>query len=225
MYHIFPEIDTGNLMGLSPYPFIAFTMLLGSLCSQHDLHHEGDDIAAGYAVSSETNQDLRVWGADPIKMPAADIYGCQGETCFRSYPVPAYLPDLRRESAPLILYPPVCLPVPGKKSGHRMAEKQPRNGQLVQTAAMLEPYSWLLHGYLYESFLFLQFHSESPGLCLCPRNRTVLFLELQVFPDSSPNLEYLNKLRQILTVSFPVDWRLPDQSYFLPQKSSYFHFQ
>ena len=55
-------------------------MLIGSLCSQHDLHHEGDDIAAGYAVS-ETNQCKRVWGADPIKMPAADIYGCQGETC------------------------------------------------------------------------------------------------------------------------------------------------
>ena len=57
-----------------------YTMLLGSLRAQHDLHHEGDDIAAGYAVS-ETNQDLRVLGADPIKMPEADIYGCQGETC------------------------------------------------------------------------------------------------------------------------------------------------
>ena len=111
-------------------PAIAFTMLLDSPCSQHDLHHEGDDIAAGYAVS-ETNQDLRVLGADPIKMPEADIYGCQGETCFHSYAVPAYSPDLRRGSVPLILYPPVCLPVPGKKSGHRMAEKQPHNGQAV----------------------------------------------------------------------------------------------
>ena len=61
-------------------PVYCITMLIGSLRAQHDLHHEGDDIAESYAVS-ETNQCKRVWGANLIKMPAADKYGCRGETC------------------------------------------------------------------------------------------------------------------------------------------------
>ena len=76
---------------------------------------------------------------------------------------------------PIDPLPTNLLACTSKKSVHRMAKKQPRNGQVVQPAAMVEPYSWLLHGYLYESFLFLQFHSEPLDPNLRPRNRTVLF--------------------------------------------------
>ena len=112
MYHIFPEMWYMTTWWGSSYLLIAFTMLIGSLRAQHDLHHDGDEIAAGYAVS-ETNQDLRVWGADPIKMPAADIYGCQGETCSCDF-ANIRFQRIHRILAgfPLVLHPLIRLPAP-----------------------------------------------------------------------------------------------------------------